>query len=113
MPELCGSTTVRASIVAIAASTALPPWRSIAAPASAARGSAALTRPLVSTTGRGAFVEAVAQALSSSGATNTSLVRCSIAPLLFASDGLGNGRESVAPHQRLEAAHDPPRDART
>ena len=45
MPELCGSTTVSASRVASAASVALPPWRSIAAPASAARGSAALTMP--------------------------------------------------------------------
>ena len=45
MPELCGSTTVSASKVANAASVALPPWRSICAPASAARGSAALTMP--------------------------------------------------------------------
>jgi hypothetical protein len=46
MPELCGSTTVRAIIVAIAASVALPPARRISAPAAAARGSAALTMPL-------------------------------------------------------------------
>ena len=45
MPELCGSTTVSASRVANTASVALPPWRSIAAPASAARGSAAETTP--------------------------------------------------------------------
>ncbi len=45
MPELCGSTTFSASKVANAASAALPPWRSISAPASAARGSAALTMP--------------------------------------------------------------------
>ena len=45
MPELCGSTTVKASITAIAASTAFPPACSIARPASSARGSAALTSP--------------------------------------------------------------------
>ena len=43
MPELCGSTTFSASIVAIAASAALPPSRSISTPAAAARGSAAQT----------------------------------------------------------------------
>ena len=32
MPELCGSTTVSASIVAIAASVALPPARRISTP---------------------------------------------------------------------------------
>lgn len=45
IPELCGSTTPSASIVAMAASVADPPSRSIAAPASAARGSAAETAP--------------------------------------------------------------------
>jgi hypothetical protein len=45
MPELCGSTTFSASSVANAASAAVPPCRSISAPALAARGSAALTTP--------------------------------------------------------------------
>jgi hypothetical protein len=45
MPEFCGSTTLSASMVAIAASVALPPWRRISTPAEAARGSAALTMP--------------------------------------------------------------------
>src|SRR4051812_42628778 len=48
MPELCGSTTLSASIVAIAASVALPPLRRISTPAAAARGSAALTTPCAS-----------------------------------------------------------------
>jgi len=45
MPELCGSTTVSANMTAIAASTADPPWASIASPAAVARGSALLTAP--------------------------------------------------------------------
>ena len=44
-PELCGSTTVNANMIAMAASVELPPRRRISAPASAARGSAALIRP--------------------------------------------------------------------
>ena len=47
MPELCGSTTLSANIIAIAASVALPPARNISIPASAARGSAAETVPAV------------------------------------------------------------------
>ena len=45
IPALCGSTTLSASMVAIAASVALPPLRKISAPAAAARGSAAETMP--------------------------------------------------------------------
>src|SRR5690349_18763939 len=47
MPELCGSTRLSTSNVAIAASAAVPPFRRISAPAAAARGSAALTMPAV------------------------------------------------------------------
>ena len=43
MPELCGSTRLSTSCTAIAASTALPPARSISRPASAASGFAAAT----------------------------------------------------------------------
>ena len=46
IPELCGSTTVSASITAIAASVALPPRARISSPAACARGSAALTAPV-------------------------------------------------------------------
>ena len=45
MPEDCGSTTVSASIIAMAASAALPPARNISRPASLARGSADETAP--------------------------------------------------------------------
>ena len=43
MPELCGSTTLSTSCTAMAASTALPPIRSISRPAAAASGLAAAT----------------------------------------------------------------------
>ena len=81
MPELCGSTTVSASIVAIAASVALPPWRSIAAPASAARGSAALTTPREPRPGGGARLRRKRwrRPPSSSGAASASRMRCSMA----------------------------------
>src|SRR5512139_137952 len=112
MPELCGSTTPSASMVAIAASVALPPARSISAPAAAARGSAALTTPRVSTAGVSAGrAGRVAQPPSRSGA-NGNRRRKIIGTLLFASHRLGNRAEAVAPHQRLEAAHDPAGDAR-
>ena len=65
MPELCGSTTVSATKVASAASAALPPARNISAPASAARGSAALTIP---GTVEGATWAGVAQPLTASSA---------------------------------------------
>lgn len=45
MPLDCGSTTVKANIIAIAASVALPPFRRISRPASLARGSAEVTTP--------------------------------------------------------------------
>jgi hypothetical protein len=51
MPDDCGSTTVSAIAVAIAASVALPPARRISRPASAARGSAAETAPGSATLG--------------------------------------------------------------
>ncbi len=41
MPDDCGSTRVSTICAAITASTALPPWRSMARPASAASGLAA------------------------------------------------------------------------
>ena len=46
MPDDCGSTTVSASIIAMAASAAVPPARSISCPAAAARLSADETTPL-------------------------------------------------------------------
>ena len=49
MPLLCGSTTPSVSIIAIAASVALPPLRNISCPACAARGSAAETVALSAT----------------------------------------------------------------
>src|SRR4051812_11514036 len=52
MPELLGSTTPRAKAAATAASTALPPRRSIEAPASAASGWAAATAPRGETAGK-------------------------------------------------------------
>src|SRR3989344_2950208 len=48
IPELCGSTTVSASIIAMAASAADPPLRRISCPAAVARGSAEETTPLPS-----------------------------------------------------------------
>src|SRR5579872_3753771 len=50
MPEDCGSTRFSTSCVAIAASMALPPWRSISRPASAASGLAAATISCLATT---------------------------------------------------------------
>jgi hypothetical protein len=41
------------------------------------------------------------------------LVRVQHCAFAIASDGLGMTRIHVAPHQRLEAAHGPPRDAPT
>src|SRR5690606_36558433 len=114
IPELCGSTTVSASIVAIAASVALPPRRSISAPASAARGSAALTTPRASAVSgavAGAAVCAVAVVQApNSRAAETIRVRGNIGRVLFASHRLGNRAEPVAPHQSLEPAHDPAGD---
>src|SRR5690606_27850636 len=114
IPELCGSTTVSASIVAIAASAALPPRRSISATASAALGSAALTTPrvaAVSAAVAGAAVCAVAVVQApSSRAAETIRVRGNIGRVLFASHGLGNRAEPVAAHQRLEPAQDPAGD---
>jgi len=43
-PEANGSAAFKAKEAAIAASTALPPWRNMSRPASAARGLAATTR---------------------------------------------------------------------
>src|SRR3546814_11285705 len=64
MPEDCGSTTVSASIIAIAASAALPPARKISRPASLARGSADETAPRASegVSGERAAVEGATQA---------------------------------------------------
>src|SRR3546814_15662380 len=64
MPEDCGSTTVSASIIAIAASAALPPARKISRPASLARGSADETAPRASegASGERAAVEGATQA---------------------------------------------------
>jgi hypothetical protein len=45
MPENCGSTTFRANWMAAAASNALPPFWSAAAPASAASGFETATTP--------------------------------------------------------------------
>src|SRR5690606_22952060 len=126
IPELCGSTTVRASIVAIAASVALPPCRRIAAPASAARGSAALTRPAafaVCATGAavaapdaeseaGATKAGVAQAARASGAREL-VSRRSITAVLFASHGLRNRAETCLAHQAGQLANDPASDSRS
>ena len=46
MPDDCGSVRVKTICAAIAASTALPPWRSICAAASEACGLAVLTMAL-------------------------------------------------------------------
>src|SRR3546814_13157558 len=64
MPEDGGSTTVSASIIAIAASAALPPARKISRPASLARGSADETAPRASegVSGERAAVEGATQA---------------------------------------------------
>src|SRR6187401_1953837 len=51
MVTIIGSTTVRANIVAIAASTALPPFTSISVPASEARGWLEVTIPFEATVG--------------------------------------------------------------
>src|SRR5690606_40534072 len=99
---------------ASAASVALPPGRSILAPAAAARGSAALTTPRLSVGEAGIGVSdgegTVAQAPSASGA-KASRKRRDMPSVLFASHRVGNRSEAVAPHQHGQPAHDPPRDS--
>src|SRR5690349_7319347 len=109
MPELCGSTTLRASKVANAASAALPPSRRISTPAAAARGSAALTIPgtLAGAEAGGAAAAAIAKAAAMSGRK-----RRRIDGALLGPDGLGNVGESLACHALREAVRDAPRNAR-
>lgn len=112
MPELCGSTTVKASITAIAASVAEPPFAKIASPAAVARGSAALTAPRVS-----ALVEAVAAEVgalySAQPVKATAKARQVMSVLvmmpfaLFASNRFGNVGKSIAAHEFLEFSDDP------
>src|SRR6476661_8597384 len=103
MPELCGSTTVSAIKVANAASAAVPPCRSICAPASAARGSAALTMPCGGVPAD--WREVVQPASARAAASGTR--RFNIALALLGPHRLGNVREALA----LEPLHEATRDA--
>ena len=101
MPELCGSTTVSASIVAMAASAALPPARNISTPAAAARGSAAETAP-PSRGRRGA--PPVAQAARRKARARSR--RLQHQPPLFSPDRIRQAREAVPREQALQLAVD-------
>src|SRR6185503_7323099 len=103
MPELCGSTTLRASNVAIAASAALPPRRSISTPAAAARGSAALTIP---GWGVGWVAEVAAHPLTArAAAANARIVKRIGSPLL-APHRLGNASKAFTSQPTGQAARD-------
>ena len=71
MPLLCGSTTPSASMVAMAASVALPPARRISTPAAAARGSAALTMPCAGALPVGWRAAATVEARASGAASSS------------------------------------------
>src|SRR5437763_9122546 len=114
MPWLSGSTTLSANRVAKAASAALPPCRSISAPASAARGSAALTMPLADTDERacatGCLANAAGPAMTSRPAMKASECR-RMGVELLGPDRVGNVGEALTVEPLRQPARDPSGDA--
>src|SRR5260221_2447533 len=115
MPWLSGSTTLSASSVAKAASIALPPLRSISAPASAARGSAALTMPgtraNVAAWATGILAIAAGPVATSNPAMSAN-EEWRMGVELLAPDRLGNVGEALAFDPLGEPARDPCADVR-